>query len=147
MNNQPTISLGAKVIIYVFSAFFDIFTIVITAFFFVFGIATTAIGIGLAMPAVAVVLNKFIIMIALMIFVLIYQVVGVGIGSKLQRLILKKSYKKFLWPWLIKFLPFLGWLPMITLSNWLLIRIVERHDRKQAQKTEAELLEENGGYA
>lgn len=147
MNNKPTISLGAKVFIYVLSFTFDTMTFLFTLSLWALGITTSWLGVGLALPIVAIVLNKFITILAFFIFIAIYWALDVGIGSKLQKLLLKKAFKRFLWPWLIKMLPLLGWLPMITFSNWLLIKLVEKHDKREEKKTREEKLEELEGYA
>ncbi len=151
MDNKPTISLGAKVFIYTFSVFFDFLIILISLSLSLLGVLTSVFGIGLAIPVATVALNKLIIIVAAVIFMAIYQTAGVGVDSKLLRSILKGAIKKFIWPWIVKMIPFLGFLPMITLSNLLLLRVIARHDKKKAKKAKEEKLggrlQENAGYA
>ena len=139
----PVFSLGAKVFIYTFSAIFDLTQILISIAFWTAGLTLSAVSLGLGAPVLiptfvsfAIVINKAIQIYALAFFFFVYlyllqsrKTTKIKVSNFIKGATIKAGIAQ-----IVEFVPFLGFLPFITLSNWLFINTAEKYYKKQKEK-------------
>ncbi len=141
--NQPVFSLGAKVFIYTFSVMFDLAQLLISLAFWGAGLTLSIASLGIGTPvfiptfaSFAIVINKSIQIYALIFFFFVYlyllqsrKKTKIKITSFIKKATIKAGVAQ-----VAEFIPFLGLLPFITLSNWLFINTAEKYYKKQREK-------------
>ena len=141
--SSSVFSLGAKVFIYTFSAIFDLTQILVSLAFWATGLTLSAVSLGLGAPVLvptfatfAIVINKSIQIYALTFFFFVYlyllqsrKTTKIKVSNFIKSATIKAGVAQ-----IAEFIPFLGFLPFITLSNWLFINTAEKYYKKQKEK-------------